>query len=47
MKACNDKNIIGKVHSIETFGAHEGPGIRFVVFFQGCRSEERRVGKEC
>ena len=30
------ENIKGKIHSFETFGAVDGPGIRFVVFMQGC-----------
>jgi len=28
--------MIGRVHSIQTMGTVDGPGVRFVVFLQGC-----------
>lgn len=30
------ENNIARIHSIETMGTVDGPGLRFVVFMQGC-----------
>ena len=37
MKECNPDKKLGRIHSIESFGSVDGPGIRYVVFVKGCK----------
>lgn len=29
-------SVMGKIHSVESFGSADGPGVRYIVFLKGC-----------
>lgn len=33
-----ENSVLGRVHSIESFGSVDGPGVRFIVFFAGLQN---------